>query len=139
VSIFLSTIIGAIDDKQRVVVPKEFRLSLGDFDGFVAFISPVVKALHCCTMSRMQKLSDKMDEEIDPFFVDHDKIDSLFATSILVRLDKTGRAKLPYMMIVYAGLIRDVAFVGRGATFQLWNPDVLFKHQEDAGKAINAQ
>lgn len=130
-SIFLSTYINLVDAKGRVVVPKEFRANLENFHGFVAFRSHTVNAIDCFSMERMEKLSAKIDETLDPFSLDRESLESaIFADAVTLRFDKDGRVILPEQLIEHANLKSKMAFVGRGATFQIWNPEEFDLHQK---------
>lgn len=148
-AIFLSTFVNTVDNKGRVVVPKEFRVALGNvadnFHGFVAFRSHKFGAIDCFSMDRMEKLSTQIDQTMDPFSIDRDSIESaVFADAVIMRFDKDGRVVIPQSLLEHARIgvsaangacekgEAKVAFVGRGATFQLWNPDDFHIHQMDA-------
>jgi len=135
--IFLSTFVNTVDAKNRVVVPKEFRTVLEKFNGFVAFRSHKLNAVDCFSMDRMEKLSQKIDEEMDPFSLDRDSLEtSIFADAITLRFDKDGRVVLPEILVGHANIEKKIAFVGRGATFQIWNPDAFKAHQEAARASL---
>lgn len=153
-AIFLSTFVNPIDNKGRVVVPKEFRLVLDKFHGFVAFRSHNSNAIDCFSMERMEKLSQQIDDNLDPFSIARDSLESaVFADAVTLRFDKDGRVVLPESLLGHAGIYlsdgengeqvhikngdtkenknsQKIAFVGRGTTFQLWQPDEFKKHQD---------
>lgn len=131
--IFLSTFINQVDNKGRVVVPKEFRTVLENFSGFVAFRSHKLNAVDCFSMDRMEKLSKQIDDTLDPFSIERDSIESaVFADAVILRFDKDGRIIIPKLLIDHAGINDSrVAFVGLGATFQLWNPTAFQEHQNN--------
>lgn len=129
-AIFLSTHVSPVDSKGRVVVPKEFRVVLEQFHGFVAFRSHKLGAIDCFSMERMEKLSAQIDEQLDPFSTDRDSLESaIFADAVLLRFDSTGRIILPELLLEHAQIDNKIAFVGRGATFQIWEPKNFDKHQ----------
>ncbi len=135
--IFLSTFVNSIDKKCRVVVPKEFRVNLSNFEGFVAFRSHNNPAVDCFTIERMEKLSDQIDSQYDPFSIDRDSIESaVFADAIMLRFDKDGRVVLNEVLLQHAKIEDKVAFVGRGKTFQIWNPDLFYIHQQKARESL---
>lgn len=135
--IFLSTFVNSVDAKNRVVVPKEFRIVLERFNGFVAFRSHKLNAVDCFSMERMEKLSAKIDEDMDPFSTHRDSLESsIFADAVILRFDKDGRIILPELLTEHANIDQKVAFVGRGATFQIWNPELFKVHQEKARESL---
>ena len=126
-ALFLSTYINKIDKKGRVSVPASFRAALvgESFQGIVTFRSYNQPSIEGCGISRMQKLSDRA-ENLD-FFSDNqdDAAATIFADSQQLIFDSEGRVFLPQQLIDHAGLIDHAAFVGRGATLQIWNPDIF--------------
>ena len=136
--IFLGSYTNKIDKKGRVSVPASFRAVLSEqtFQGFVAFRSVTVPAVEGFGMDRMERLSSQIDT-LDPFSQDQDDwTASIFAEAQPLAFDGEGRILLPEKLIVHASLQETVAFVGRGATFQLWNPGLFEAHQEQARKRL---
>ena len=128
--IFLSTFTNTIDQKGRVVLPKEFRIVLQNFNGFVAFRSHKLNAVDCFSMDRMEKLSKQIDDTLDPFSIERDSIESaVFADAVILRFDKDGRIIIPEALLKHAAIEEKISFVGLGATFQLWNPRAFEEHQ----------
>ncbi len=137
-SLFLSTFENRIDNKGRVSVPASFRLSLVNdhYQGFVAFRSHKYQSLECCSYQRMQKLSESLDD-FNMFSDEHDELAAtIFADSHQIPLDSDGRVILPRALLDYAGIADRIAFVGRGSTFQIWNPEDFAIQQEQARKNL---
>lgn len=137
-SLFLSTFENRIDKKGRVSVPASFRLSLSNelYQGFVAFRSHKYKSLECCSYQRMQKLSESLDD-FNLFSDEHDELAAtIFADSHQIPLDSDGRVILPKALLEYADLTDTVSFVGRGSTFQIWNPAAFAMQQEKARQSL---
>lgn len=136
-AIFLSTFVNSVDSKGRVVVPKEFRSVLERFNGFVAFRSHKVQAVDCFSMEKMEELSQKIDSDYDHFSSDRDSLESaVFADASILRFDKDGRIVLPKLLLEHASIANDIAFVGRGSTFQIWEPKAFAIHQSEARKIL---
>lgn len=132
-AIFISTFKNVLDVKKRVVVPKDFREILKDNAGFIAFRSHKFNAIECFTMQKMESLSAKIDEMYDGFSLDRDSIESaVFADAIMLRFDKDGRVIIPELLLSHAEIEKEVAFVGKGSSFQIWNPSKFEIHQENA-------
>lgn len=132
--IFLSTVVNRIDKKGRVSVPASFRTVLGgqSFPGIIVFRSYVLQAIEGFGMDRMERLSAELDR-LDLFSEDqNDLTASIFADAQQLPFDPEGRVTLPEAFCAHAQLTEQVAFVGQGATFQLWNPNLFAQHQEDA-------
>ena len=125
-ALFLSTFINRIDRKGRVSVPATFRAALGgqSFQGIVSFPSfrESYQAIEACGMDRMERLSASLDR-LNPFSDQYDDFASvIFGASVQLPFDGEGRVSLPEQLIAHAGVSERVAFVGRGATFQMWEP-----------------
>lgn len=141
-ALFLSKFINKIDKKGRVSVPASFRASLSSgqstsreepsFSGIVVFRSLKHPALEGCSVDRMQRLSNSIDR-LDLFSdAQDDLVSAIFADSHLLPFDSEGRVSIPENFLKFANLTEQVAFVGRGATFQLWSPDIFWKVQNEA-------
>ncbi len=137
-SLFLSTFINKIDRKGRVSVPSSFRAALAaqTFQGVVLFRSYTLPALEGCGLDRMQTLSNSVDR-LDLFSETHEDLASaLFADAHQLAWDQEGRILLPDPLRQFINLQDAAAFVGRGATFQIWNPEAFTIHQEKARERI---
>lgn len=134
-ALFLSTFVNKLDKKGRVSVPASFRLLLADqpFQGIVGFRSYQHPAIEGMDMARMQRLSDSVDK-LDAFSEAQDNLTAtIFADSQLMAFDGEGRVIIPPALLEHAKIKENVAFVGRGPTFQLWDPD-LFAHHKDKAR-----
>jgi MraZ protein len=133
-SLFLSTFINKVDSKGRVSVPASFRtaLSTQSFQGIVAFRSYKTVAIEAFGIDRMSLLSESVDR-LDLFSEDQDDLAAtLFADAHQLPFDGDGRVMLPKELKEYAGITTIAAFVGRGSTFQIWEPEAFRVHQEEA-------
>ena len=141
-ALFLSTFINKIDRKGRVSVPAPFRSALADqrFAGIVAFSSfrDSYNAIEASGMDRMERLSASIDR-LNPFSDEHDDFASvIFGTSVQISFDGEGRIVLPAHLRAHADIADQAAFVGRGATFQIWQPAALEEFQTEARKRARA-
>ena len=135
-SLFLSSYENRLDTKGRVSVPASFRASVNNekFPGVVLFRSFTHNCIEGMTMSRMEQMAtatDKMgifDSELD------DLTAMLFADARELAFDVTGRIVIPADMLAHAGITDRAVFVGRGNSFQIWNPDEFRAVQE---KSLN--
>ncbi len=133
-SLFLSTFVNKLDKKGRISVPATFRSALAteNFQGIVAFRSHKYDTIECCGIDRMQRLSDSIDG-LDLFSDAQDDLTAaIFADSYQLPFDGDGRITLPKLLTEFAGIDGTAAFVGRGATFQIWQPDAFSAHQQQA-------
>jgi MraZ protein len=137
-TLFLSTFMNRLDKKGRVSVPAPFRLALSGqaFQGVVVFRSYKSSAIEGMGMNRMERLSQSVDQ-LDMFSdVQDDFAATIFADSHMLAFDGDGRIVLPELLIKHAQIENNVAFVGRGATFQIWNGEAFEAHQEKARQRI---
>ncbi len=135
-ALFLSTFVNRIDRKGRVSVPAPFRAALATqtFPGVIAFPSFVVPAIEASGIDRIERLSAGIDQ-FDPFSDEHDAFAiSILADSHQLSFDSEGRIMLPELLREHGGISDQAAFVGRGATFQIWEPEAFRGYQEDARK-----
>ncbi len=139
-ALFLSTFVNKVDKKGRVSVPATFRTSLSQepYQGFIAFRSHKHDAIECCSYSRMEQLSQSVDS-LDMFSDEQDDFTAaIFADSVQVPFDSDGRIVLPKKLLDYIGSSAEVAFVGRGATFQIWLPEKFNAAQKESRDRIKA-
>jgi len=127
--LFLSTYHNKVDKKGRVSVPATFRSALAkgiakdeEFSGIIAYASFINRCVEACGIDRIRKLSERI-ESLDPFSEERDA----FATTILggsvqLSFDGEGRVMLPESLIEIAGIQDGAVFVGKGETFELWEP-----------------
>ncbi len=137
-ALFLSTYINKIDKKGRISVPALFRQSLSSkiFSGLIVFRSYKYAALEGCTMDRMEQLSKSVDQ-FDQFSDAYDEVSStIFADAHQLSFDNEGRVMLPETLRTYANIESQAAFVGRGASFQIWNPTDFYLFQKEARQKI---
>lgn len=137
-ALFLSTFENKIDKKGRVSLPAQFRAAISgslasqDFAGIVVYESFVNECVEGCDIARIKQLSDSIDN-LDPF---SDKRDAMATTvlgcAIQLPLDGDGRIILPESLIKKAGLDDKAIFIGKGPTFEIWNPEKFAKYLEKA-------
>lgn len=133
-ALFLSTFTNKLDKKGRVSVPAPFRIALAQesFSGIILFRSYKVSALEGCALSRMEHISKSMDN-LDMFSDTQDDLTAtIFADSHQLPFDSDGRVLLPSALIEHTAIADQVAFVGRGNTFQIWHPQTFQAHQKQA-------
>lgn len=139
-SLFLSSYENRLDTKGRVSVPATFRASVanGKFAGVVLYRSFTHNCIEGLTMERMEQMAaatDKMgvfDSELD------DLTAMLFADARQLAFDVTGRIVIPAELLQHAGITDTAVFVGRGNSFQIWNPDAFRAAQTQALNNLRA-
>lgn len=124
VELFLSTYVNKVDRKGRVSVPATFRSTLATQrhpNLVIAFPSIRLPAIECTGSDRMAEMQDRI-ESLEQFSEEHENLSQLFADAHPLAIDGEGRVILPERLKAHARIAGDVAFVGLGAMFQLWNP-----------------
>lgn len=140
-ALFLSTYTNKIDKKGRVSVPSQFRtvLAKGEYVGIIAYPSFINDCIEACSMERIERLSNGIDN-LDPFSDERDA----FATAILggsmqLAFDGEGRIMLPQKLIEVAKLNDSAVFVGKGATFEIWSPELFTDYSDKAREFAKRQ
>jgi MraZ protein len=137
VALFLSTFTNKIDSKGRVSVPSQFRGSLvnENFSGMIIYESFINDCIEGCDINRIKKISDSIDE-LDPYSEERDA----FATAVLagstqLTIDSDGRVIIPENIRKKIGVENQATFVGKGSTFEIWNPEKFEVYLVKAKKA----
>jgi len=124
VELFISTYVNKVDRKGRVSVPATFRSSLATNrqpNLLVVFPSIRLAALECTGSDRIEEMQERI-ETLEQFSDEHDNLSQLFADAHQLVIDGDGRITLPEKLKEQVYIAEEVAFVGRGATFQMWHP-----------------
>jgi MraZ protein len=128
---FLSNATNRIDAKGRVSVPAHFRGILQK-RGFAELYA--LRALDAPSMDvGGPDLLDRYEGRIaleDPFLQTADDM-SFFChgDGAFLKLDQDGRITMTDFIRAHTGISHEVAFVGRGHFFQMWEPERLGLHQ----------
>lgn len=135
-ALFLSTFTNKIDAKGRVSVPSQFRASLvnNDFSGVVLYESFINDCIEGCDIERIKKISESIDN-LDPFSEERDA----FATAVLggsfqLTIDGDGRVIVPENLLKKAKIKNNAVFVGKGSTFEIWEPKQFEEYMAKAKK-----
>lgn len=123
-ALFLSTFTNKVDSKGRVSVPAQFRVSLvnEDYSTMVVYESFINQCIEGCDIERIKKISESIDN-LEPFSEERDA----FATTVLggsiqLSIDGDGRIILPENLLKTAKIKDNAVFVGKGSTFEIWEP-----------------
>jgi MraZ protein len=131
---FLSNAVNRIDAKGRVSVPAHFR-SVVQKRGYSELYA--LRALDMPTLDvGGLDLLDRYEQRIaleDPFLQTADDM-SFFChgDGAFLKLDQDGRITVTDFIREHTGISSDVAFVGRGTFFQMWEPDRLKAYGAEA-------
>ncbi len=122
---FLSSAVNRIDAKGRVSVPAHFRsiLQKRGFGELYALRALDVAALDVGGMDLLDRYEQRIQQE-DPFQQTSDDM-SFFChgDGAFLKLDQDGRITVNDFIREHTGISAEVAFVGRGHFFQMWEPD----------------
>lgn len=121
--LFLSSFVNKVDKKGRVSVPASFRSVLEPSGKVVLYTSFINDCIEGCDTFRIEKMCEAIDS-MDPYSGNRDA----FATAILggsisLSLDSEGRIILPESLLEEAQITNSVTFVGKGTSFEIWNPE----------------
>lgn len=127
-ALFLSTFANKVDRKGRVSVPATFRaaLSAQPFAGIICFPSFTSSCLEGMDMDRLEAIANGLDSQADAFSPEQsDMAHLVFSESRQLTWDSEGRVVLPEDFLAHARIDGLAAFVGKGKTFQIWEPETL--------------
>jgi len=130
--LFLSCYENRLDTKGRISVPAAFRSSTNNenFAGVVLYRSFTHNCIEGLSMSRMEKIANATDN-VNMFDTQMDDLSALiFADARPLLFDVTGRIVIPEELLKHANIKDRALFVGRGNSFQIWNPDDFAKTQK---------
>jgi MraZ protein len=133
-ALFLSTYTNKIDKKGRISVPAGYRAVLKGqkFSGIIIYPSFINDCIEACGIDRIERLSESIDN-LDPYSEERDA----FATAILggaqqLAFDSDGRVVLPASLLEENSISEQALFIGKGATFEIWNPVKFAKYADRA-------
>lgn len=123
--VFTGSHTNKVDKKGRVSVPKTFRALFEDepFQGVYVFPSFRQTALEACPESFMERIVDSL-EDLPMFSDEQDDLSIIIESAQRLAFDGEGRIVLPDEFRADIGIKSDIAFVGRGRTFQMWSPKI---------------
>lgn len=124
---FLSSAVNRIDAKGRVSVPAHFRsvVQQRGYSELYAIRQLDIPALDVGGLDLLDRYEVRMNQE-DPFLQTADDM-SFFVhgDGAFLKLDQDGRITVTDFIREHTGITTDVAFVGRGNFFQIWEPAKL--------------
>lgn len=134
---FLGTHLNRLDAKGRVSVPAPFRAALrtGSVTGTATLVLRLSHKHSCIEAwpeAWFQALATPL-ERLDLFSDAHDDLaTALYGDAWAVEADREGRIVLPEPLVAHAGLKEQVAFVGLGRMFQVWEPAAAERRRAEA-------
>jgi MraZ protein len=135
---FVSSTINRVDKKGRVSIPAGFRSVLGGQSVLHTILSvehPVAEAGGSDFMDmNLQRLS-----QMDPFSEEYEMWSfCLIGDADELKIDTEGRIVLSDLIREHTGIAGEVAFVGRGPFFQLWEPERFRVYRETARSRVRS-
>ncbi|HTJ65585.1 MAG TPA: division/cell wall cluster transcriptional repressor MraZ [Alphaproteobacteria bacterium] len=130
--LFLSSHPCRIDGKGRVPLPLPFRNAVAarQSGGIFLFVSLTENTIEGVTAERMADMSAALDQ-YDPMSDERAALErAIFGNAAQLQYDGDGRCSLPRALLERVGITSELVFVGRGETFQIWEPGALA--QKDA-------
>ena len=130
---FLSNAVNRIDAKGRVSVPAHFRavLQKRGYQELYALGALDVPAVDMGGLDLLDRYEARIGAE-DPFLQAADDM-SFFChgDGAFVKVDTEGRMTVPDFIREHTGITTEVAFVGRGQFFQVWDPGRFASHRHE--------
>jgi MraZ protein len=127
---FLSNAVNRIDAKGRVSVPAHFRsvLQKRGYGDLYALRALDCSALDVGGLDLLDRYEQRIAQE-DPFLRNAGDM-SFFChgDGMFLKMDQDGRITVTDFMREHTGISQEVAFVGRGTFFQMWEPERLRIH-----------
>ncbi|MGC0371882.1 MAG: hypothetical protein DGJ47_000583, partial [Rickettsiaceae bacterium] len=118
----------------RVSIPATYRsgLSKEEIGGIVVYPSFKNNCIEVCSMSRLSKLNELISH-LDPYSSERDAFETvILGESIHLQFDNEGRVSLPSHLMESVAITTQACIVGKGAVFEIWNPDNFAKHLDKA-------
>jgi len=134
VELFLSTFVNKVDRKGRVSVPATFRSALQAHrnpNQVVLIPSFKYEALDGTGSDHLTEMMQGLST-LDQYSDRRDDLSLVFAESRSLQIDGEGRIVLPDEIKDRAHIGDEVAFVGLGKMFQLWEPGRFNRHKAEA-------
>jgi MraZ protein len=139
--LFVSTHWNKLDSKNRVSVPASFRAVLGESGAqkLSLFPSFVCSAMEGGGPELVEALEDAVSEESGFFSEQQSALrGAIFGSLVELAWDGEGRVVLPKSVLDHTGITGEIAFVGMGRSFQLWEAEAFRKSQADARARLMA-
>lgn len=135
---FLSSAINNVDKKGRVSIPAAFRAILekaGETQLYTlqSIDMPTIDA----GGTELLATYEKRMADFDPLTSAYDDLSFYYhGDSAWMKVDGDGRIGLNDALREHTGISDQVAFVGRGTFFQMWQPEKLATYRREARERI---
>lgn len=136
---FVSTYEGAIDAKGRVSIPAPFRAALGGSARVFVWEAPDGSgALEGGGEELMELYRDTLAELPLQSPIREAIVTCIIAAAADLKIDETGRVKLPEDLCEAADLSGKIRFSGQMDSFRIWNPERFRTHQMRMRSIVNS-
>lgn len=141
VKAFTGTFVNKIDAKGRISVPASFRavVSARGLTGVALYPSLLDPCIEGCGMDRIEALVDAQPDSALPSVQEDEVTHLIIGAARDILFDGGGRIVLPEDFMAQAKLSDKGAFVGKGRTFQIWEPAALAEAQAQMMQRIIAR
>jgi len=129
-----------LDSKGRVSIPASFRsvLARDGFDGLYCYPALALPAIDAGGNALMAEI-EALIARYAPFSTERERLAlALYGTSETLKLDGEGRVVLSESLQRHAGITDQVAFVGLGHKFQIWEPGKFRNELAEATDKVRA-
>jgi MraZ protein len=137
---FLSNAVNKIDSKGRVSVPALFRsvLQKRGLGELYALQAIDMAAIDAGGMDLLERYEARLAQD-DPFLRSSDDM-SFFChgDGAFLKIDGDGRITVTDFIREHTGITDEVAFVGRGHFFQMWQPEKFRSYREEVRERLRA-
>lgn len=129
-NMFLGTFETSLMDKGRIALPKKIREQLGG-----AGLVITIGFEDCVFGFAERKWEEVTGTELNrPLFSDKEGRDlrrKMCSEAVNIELDSQGRCVLPQRMIDFSGLSEQIAVIGAGDHFEIWNLEKWLKYRTE--------
>ncbi len=135
---FLSSAINNVDKKGRVSIPATFRsvLELKQQTQLYTLLSIDMPAVDAGGADLLLAYEKRM-ADFDPLTSCFDDLSFYYhGDSAWLKIDGDGRIGLNQQLREHTGITDNVAFVGRGTFFQMWQPEKFAAYRNEARQRI---
>ena len=129
-----------LDAKGRVSIPAPYRavLARDGFEGLYCYPTLDRPALDAGGNALLREI-ETLIARFSPYSEECEQFSAaLYGTSEVLKIDAEGRAILTEPLKTHAGIEDEIAFVGLGHKFQIWEPDRFRAHLVKATAALRA-
>ncbi len=140
--LFHSSYTNRLDVKSRLSIPAEFRAVLAQRASRCVVLYPAIDqpAIDGASEDYLEDIRRSVDA-LPPLSRERDDfIDAILPHVQCLNWDAGGRVVLPQSLARHAGIKPEtnVVFIGRGQSFQIWEPEAWARRQEEARSRVRA-